>query len=103
MVPSKPRLYALLAAEASGDLQAAALVPYIRELDPGCEIIGIGGRHLEAEGVELLCDTSRWGSIGPSEVVARLPRIAIDYFRLRRVLANRRPDVTVMILSLIHI
>ena len=39
------RTYALLAAEPSGDLQAAALVPYLRELDPGAEFIGIGGKH----------------------------------------------------------
>lgn len=91
------RLYALLAAEPSGDLQASALVEHIRELDPGSEFVGFGGRHLRSAGVELLCDTSCWGSIGPSEVIARLPRIAWDYYRFRHVLRKRSPDVTLMI------
>jgi len=86
-----------MAAEPSGDLQAAALVPHLRSLDPGARFVGIGGRRLEAEGVELLCDTSCWGSIGPSEVITRLPRIAWEYFHFRARLRDMKPDVTVMI------
>lgn len=93
----KGKLYALLAAEPSGDLQAAALVPHIRERDPHASFIGIGGRRLRDAGVEILCDTSCWGSIGPSEVVTRLPRIIFEYYRFRNEYAKRQPDVTVMI------
>ena len=91
------RTYALLAAEPSGDLQAAALVPYLRELDPEAEFIGIGGKHLESQGVELLCDTSWWGSIGATEVLTRLPRIIVQYYIFRAKYAAIAPDVTVMI------
>jgi lipid-A-disaccharide synthase len=91
------RTYALLAAEPSGDLQAAALVPHLRKMDPDAEFIGIGGKHLEAEGVEILCDTSWWGSIGASEVLTRLPRIILQYYQFRRRYVERNPDVTVMI------
>jgi lipid-A-disaccharide synthase len=87
-----------LAAEPSGDLQAAALVPHIRKLDPEAEFVGIGGRRLEEAGVQILCDTSCWGSIGASEVLMRLPRIIFDYYyRFRPRYAKMRPDVTVMI------
>ena len=91
------RTYALCAAEPSGDLQAAALVPYLRKLDPGARFVGIGGSHLRHQGVELLCDTSCWGSIGASEVLTRLPRIVYEYYKFRREYAALRPDVTVMI------
>ena len=91
------RLYAILAAEPSGDLQAAALVPHLRKMDPEAKFFGIGGRKLREQGVELLCDTSCWGSIGPSEVFSRLPRIILAYYKLRRVLLQRRPDVVVML------
>jgi lipid-A-disaccharide synthase len=90
-------LYALLAAEPSGDLQAAALVEHIRGLDPGATFLGIGGRHLRQAGVELLADTSVWGTIGPFEVFAKLPRIIVAYRRLQRALLERRPAVTVML------
>jgi lipid-A-disaccharide synthase len=91
------RLYALLAAEPSGDLQAAALIEHIRRLDPGATFVGIGGRQLRNEGVELLADTSTWGTIGPFEVFSKLPRIWVANRHLRQALLERRPAVTVMI------
>ncbi len=93
----KHRLYALLAGEPSGDLHAAALVPWIRERDPDAEFIGIGGQHLRGAGVELVADTSSWGTIGPFEVFSKLPRIAVAYAKLKSELRKRRPDVTVML------
>ncbi len=92
-----PKTYALLAAEPSGDLQAAALVAHLRELDPQARFFGIGGRNLEEAGVELVCDTSVWGTIGPFEVITKLPKIILAYQRLKNELLQRRPDVTVMI------
>lgn len=92
-----PKTYALLAAEPSGDLQAAALVERLRALDPQARFFGIGGRNLAEAGVELVCDTSLWGTIGPFEVFSKLPKIILAYHRLKRELLARRPDVTVMI------
>lgn len=91
------RLYALLAAEPSGELMAAALVEQIRQREPNARFVGIGGRRMRAAGVELWEDTSTWGTIGPFEVLVRLPRIALAYFRVKRALLERKPDVTVMI------
>lgn len=94
---TRQRVYALCAAEPSGDLQAAALVPHLRRLDPEAKFVGIGGRHLASQGVQLLCDTSTWGSIGATEVITRLPRIVWEYYTFRRAYQKLRPDVTVMI------
>lgn len=91
------RRYALLAAEPSGDLMAAALVEPIRQRDPGASFFGIGGRRMREAGVELLADTSTWGTIGPFEVVSKLPRIWRAYRKLQQSLLEHRPDVTVMI------
>lgn len=91
------RLYAILAAEPSADFNAAAVVRHLRELDPTARFLGIGGRHLRQEGVELLADTSVWGTIGPFEVFSKLPRIWLANRKLRQALLQRRPDVTVMI------
>ncbi len=76
---------------------AAALVPHLRSLDPNTEIFGIGGRRMREAGVELLTDTSTWGSIGPFEVITRLPSIWLAYQKLKAALLQRRPAVTVMI------
>lgn len=91
------RLYAILAAEPSGDLHAGALVEELRRQDPRARFIGMGGRCLQAAGVDLVADTSLWGTIGPFEVLAKLPRIFVAYWRLKRALRAQRPDVTVMI------
>ncbi len=97
MSSPRPRTYALLAAEPSGDLQAAALVSHLRELDPEARFFGIGGRNLREAGVELVCDTSVWGTIGPFEVITKLPKIILAYQKLKRELLKHRPEVTVMI------
>lgn len=76
---------------------ASALIEEIRERDPGARFFGIGGRRMRQAGVELLCDTSTWGTIGPFEVISKLPGIFAAYNHLKRTLRVRRPDVTVMI------
>lgn len=96
-VQKSGRVYALLAAEPSGDLMAAALVPHLRAKDPDATFFGIGGRCLREAGVELVADTSLWGTIGPFEVFSKLPRIVTAYRKLQHELLRRRPDVTVMV------
>lgn len=97
MTHPRPRTYALLAAEPSGDLQAAALLEHLRALDPDARFFGIGGRNLAEAGAELVCDTSLWGTIGPFEVFAKLPKIIWAYRKLKSELLRRRPEVTVML------
>lgn len=97
MSSPNPRTYAVLAAEPSGDLQAAALVSHLRKLEPDAKFFGIGGRNLQEAGVELVCDTSVWGTIGPFEVITKLPKIILAYQKLKSELLKRRPEVTVMI------
>lgn len=89
--------YALLAAEPSGELMAAALVEHIRRHDPEATFVGIGGRRMREAGVELWADTSAWGTIGPFEVIFKLPGICLAYTRLKRALLEHRPDITVMV------
>lgn len=76
---------------------AASLVPYLRAKHPSAVFFGIGGRRLREAGVELLADTSLWGTIGPFEVISKLPRIWLAYQKLKKELRIRRPDVTVMV------
>lgn len=95
--PISKRPYALLAAEPSGDIQAAALAKEILKLDPKATFIGIGGQALKAAGADLIVDTSAWATIGPFEVFIKLPKIILSYWRLKSALASRNPIITVMI------
>lgn len=84
-------------AEPSGDLQAAALAAELQKLHPGLEMLGVGGHKLAQAGVKLIADSSTWGSIGPSEAVAKIPRIYLAYRKMRQVLLEKRPDLTIMV------
>ncbi len=88
---------AISAGEASGDLNGAELVSRIRGIRPDVELWGGGGQRMRNAGVELVSDMSGFGTIGISETIKALPRISARYFRLRRELLRRRPDIFVPI------
>ncbi len=86
-----------MAAEPSGDLQGAALARELRRRVPGLRLLGVGGQHLRESGVELLCDSSAWGTIGPSEAIFKVVGIFFAYRKFRWRLVQERPDLTVVI------
>lgn len=87
----------LSSGEASGDVQAAALARELKRRRPDLELLGVGGHALRQAGVELVADSSTWGSIGPSEAIGKIPRIYLAYRTMRRVLLKKRPDLTIML------
>ena len=82
--------------EASGDLHAARLVAALRA-HGRCEIRGIAGPRMRAQGVECLIPAEELAVVGFVEIVARLPRL----FGARgRILAQHRqwrPDAVVLV------
>jgi lipid-A-disaccharide synthase len=92
-----PLCIALLAAEPSGDLQAAALVRQLKIHLPEAVFCGVGGKHLRAEGVDLFFDSSVWSTVGLVEALPKIPRGYLTYRKLQRTLADRRPDLTILI------
>ena len=95
--PSGPHapLIAILAGEASGDLLGAELIAALRQRCPTARFVGIGGKHMRAQGCTCWYDIGELSLFGFSEVVGHLPRL----LRLRRDLVRRllaaRPDVVV--------
>jgi len=88
---------AILAAEPSGDLQGAALAQELRKRRPSLKLFGVGGRHMRRAAVELLFDSSVYGTVGPVEAIPRLPEMWRRYAHIRDEIARRRPDLVVMI------
>ena len=91
-----PRI-ALLAAEPSGDLQAAALARQLKLHLPEAELCGVGGQHMRSAGVQLFFDSSVWSAVGLIEALPRIPLGLITYYRLWSKLERLRPDLTVLI------
>lgn len=83
--------------EPSGDLYAGALATALRARAPAAEIVGFGGRRLEAAGASLVGDFTGLTVTGLTEALRVLPR---SYAMLRTLVAAaraRRPDVFVAI------
>jgi lipid-A-disaccharide synthase len=97
MTPADRRLIMLSAGEASGDLHGATMCRALRALDPGVRLIGMGGAHMAAAGVEILVDPTAHAAMGTSEAVGRVPGLYRAYRILVRALRECRPLVIVLI------
>ncbi|MDE0145967.1 MAG: lipid-A-disaccharide synthase [Nitrospira sp.] len=54
----------IVTGEASGDLHGANLAKALKELQPGVRIVGVGGQHMRAAGVELVPGLHRLDVVG---------------------------------------
>ncbi len=85
------------AGEASGEQYAVQCMDTIRRSEPTAQFFGLGGRRMEAIGFERIVRAEDVAVMGITEIVRHVPRIYREYRRLRQALAQRRPDVAVLI------
>ncbi len=85
------------AGEASGDMYGAQLVEALRRLRPDLEVFGLGGERMRAAGCETVVDAKDIAVVGITEILRHLPRIYARFGRLRRAIAQRKPDIGVVI------
>jgi lipid-A-disaccharide synthase len=87
----------LSAGEASGDLHGAVLCRALRELEPGVRLIGMGGAHMAAAGMDVIVDPTGQAAVGTSEALRRIPALYRAYRALVKRLGAERPRVLVLI------
>jgi lipid-A-disaccharide synthase len=89
------------AGEASGEHYGALLVEALkRQLavrGEAVQFFGMGGRRMEAAGLERVVRAEDVAVMGLTEVVRHLPRIYGEFQKLKRAIRARRPDVAVLI------
>lgn len=85
------------AGEASGDLHGAGVVRELLARYPDATLFGIGGKQMEAAGVELVEHASRMSFMGFAEVVRHLPFIAATRAKVLRAIVERKPDLIILI------
>ena len=95
-MPQTKRLV-IVAGEESGDAHAASFVRELAETHPNLIISGIGGKHMEAAGVQLISDLARYGVTGLSEVIRHLPVIRRAFNDLKAHLTENKPDLLVLV------
>ena len=87
----------LVAGEASGDMHGAELAREIRRRVPDVEIYGFGGGQMITAGVDVVQDLVSHAVIGVAEALRKLGDFYRIFKRAEALLANRRPDVLVLI------
>lgn len=87
----------IVAGEASGDLHGGNLVRAMHEMVPDLSFYGVGGKRMEAAGVELLADAADMAVVGLTEVAFKLGMILRVMRRLKTSLLQEKPDLVILI------
>ena len=87
----------IVAGEASGDLHGGNLVQAMRRIDPELSFYGVGGKRMQAAGVELLADAADMAVVGFTEVAFKLGMILRVMRRLKASLLENTPDLVILI------
>ena len=87
----------IIAGEASGDMHGANLVRAIQRMDSSLSFCGIGGIMLRNAGVEILIDSAELSVVGIFEVLSKLTPIRKALKTARDYLADKRPDLLILI------
>ncbi|HVW57819.1 MAG TPA: lipid-A-disaccharide synthase [Rhizobiaceae bacterium] len=94
----RPLRIAIIAGEESGDLLGADLVRSLAsQSGRQIELFGVGGRHLQALGLQSLFDQSQIAIMGVTAVVRDLPRIVYRINATARAVARWKPDCLITI------
>lgn len=72
----------IIAGEKSGEEHAMSFFPELRKHCPQTQFFGVGGEHLQEQGVELLYHLKDFSSMGFSEVIRKIP----FYFKALKIL-----------------
>ncbi|WP_157019813.1 lipid-A-disaccharide synthase [Mesorhizobium xinjiangense] len=98
MAGGTPLRVAIVAGEESGDLLGADLVDgLIEATGRPVELIGVGGAHLAAHGLDSLFDPGEIALMGVTQIVARLPQLMRRISSTAAAIARARPDCLITI------
>jgi len=95
---AEPIRIGIVAGEESGDLLGADLVAGLKRLtDRPVELVGVGGRHLQAHGLKTLFDPAAIALMGVTAVIRDLPRLVWRIGETARAIAAAKPDLLLTI------
>lgn len=92
-----PRTIMIVAGETSGDLHGSSLVRAMREIDPGLQFRGIGGRRMQEAGVKLMANAADMAVVGLTEVIVKLNQIRKVLNLMKADLKAGKPDLLILI------
>ena len=87
----------MVSGEASGDMHGAKLAESLYAQGNPIEIFGIGGGRMRSAGVRIEIDAHRLAVVGITEVLAKLPQILDGMRTAKRLVADEKPDILILI------
>jgi lipid-A-disaccharide synthase len=87
----------IIAGENSGEKYGAGLVHQFKKINPSFSFFGIGGRHMSAEGVEIIVPMEKLAVVGALEILSHLPRLKMIFNRIKKEISKRKPVASVLI------
>ena len=93
----QPKRIVIIAGEESGDMHAAKFVRELLANDQRLQISGIGGKHMQSAGVQLISDLARFGVTGLSEVIRHLRVIRRAFLDIKAHLLANKPDLLILV------
>ncbi|MGH9917198.1 MAG: lipid-A-disaccharide synthase, partial [Pyrinomonadaceae bacterium] len=98
MATSKPLRLAIVTGEESGDLLGADLVQALRRQYPGeVALMGVGGEHLQALGLNSLFDQHEIALVGLTAIVTKLPQLIRRISQVAGAIVAAKPDCLIII------
>ena len=92
-----PKRIFFIAGEHSGDLQGSLVLSHVKKLAPDIVAEGIGGPLMRKAGLECIHSIDELAVIGFVEVLSNFRHLWGIYSDTCRILAERRPDILVLI------
>jgi lipid-A-disaccharide synthase len=93
----KAKHIVIIAGEESGDIHASVLIKQLKTAHPNIRISGIGGKHMQEAGAELISDLARYGVTGFTEVVRYLNIIRKAFNAIKHHLETQKPDLLILV------
>jgi lipid-A-disaccharide synthase len=87
----------IVAGEASGDVNGAALALALKRLAPDLKLVGIGGKQMREAGVEVLFDVTGLAVVGFTEVVRNLRKFRNIFCQFRDRMIEEKPVAVVLL------
>ncbi len=87
----------VIAGEASGDFLGSQLLQSLKKLHPDCEIAGVGGQQMQAQGLSSLFPMTDISLFGLVELIPHLLKVLKRIKQTKAALNAFKPDVLVTI------
>ena len=87
----------IVTGELSGDLHASKVVRELKQMIPDIEIVAVGGKNLQAEGVKLFSDHSKMNVVGLDALKAIASHINLGKTILDYLKNEFKPDLVLLI------